>query len=65
MKGTGKMTLAEIKSIAVEKGVKPGKMTKAELVRAIQRAEGNADCFARGEATSCGQDACLWRPNCG
>jgi hypothetical protein len=63
-KGTKEMTLAEIKAVAAQRGVKPGKMTKAELIRAIQAAEGNPCCFASGRAAECGQDACLWRPDC-
>lgn len=58
------MKLSEIKAIAVSMGVKPGKTGKNDLVRAIQRAEGNFDCFATGMADECGQHACLWREDC-
>ena len=58
------MKLAEIKSVAAAKGVKGGKLTKVELVRAIQAAEGNNACFGHGQADTCGQDACLWRQDC-
>ncbi len=58
------MKLAEIKALAEQKGVKAGKMTKADLVRAIQQAEGNLTCFGTGKAAECGQTACLWRPDC-
>lgn len=58
------MKLAEIKELAAEKGVRAGKMTKADLVRAIQQAEGNPACFATGKAAECDQAACLWRPDC-
>ncbi len=37
---------------------------KADLVRAIQRAEGFEACFRTGKAHACGQDACLWREEC-
>jgi hypothetical protein len=39
-------------------------MKKADLVRAIQQAEGNQVCFETGVAEACGQHACLWRGDC-
>ena len=38
------MQMKKIKEIAANKGVAPGKMSRTDLIRAIQRAEGNADC---------------------
>jgi hypothetical protein len=35
------MKMKQIKEIATEKSVKAGKMGKTELIRSIQRAEGN------------------------
>ncbi len=58
------MNMTEIKKVAAELGIKPGKMKKTELVRAIQEAEGNPQCFLTGFAASCGQADCLWRPDC-
>ena len=58
------MKMEEIRKIAVEKGVSPGKYRKAELIRAIQRSEGNRDCFESGLADRCGQTECLSRPDC-
>ena len=58
------MKLEEIKEIARLQGIKAGKLKKAELVRAIQAAEGNAACFGSGQSSECGQQACLWRPDC-
>ena len=58
------MKLQEIKAIAKEKGIKDGNMKKAELVREIQRAEGNFDCFGTATAGYCDQAACLWREDC-
>ncbi len=57
------MNLSEIKDIAKEKGVAPGKMKKDDLIRAIQREEGNNACFGT-DARSCGQEGCLWREDC-
>jgi hypothetical protein len=39
-------------------------MKKAELVRAIQQAEKNEECFETGKADVCGQDECIWREDC-
>jgi len=35
----------------------------AELIRSIQRSEGNPDCFGTGVET-CGQLDCSWRKYC-
>ncbi len=58
------MTLKEIKEIAREKGVKAGKMKKDELVRAIQLAEGNFDCYGTAMTGDCSQSDCFWRSDC-
>lgn len=56
------MKLQEIKAIAQGKGIKPGSMKKAELIRDIQKTEGNQDCFETKEV--CDQTECLWRGDC-
>jgi hypothetical protein len=58
------MKLDEIKEIAKQHNIKVGKLKKAELVRAIQLAEGNNPCFESGLAAKCGQAECLWRGDC-
>ena len=58
------MKLEEIKDVARQHNIKIGKLKKAELVRAIQKAEGNEACFAVGQASECGQHSCLWRDDC-
>ena len=58
------MNMKEIREIAKSQGVKPGKLPKTELIRAIQLEEGNYDCFATDYITSCNQLACLWREDC-
>lgn len=57
------MTMKQIREIAKEMGVKAGNMNKADLLRAIQRTEGNVDCFSTGRET-CDQFNCLWRADC-
>lgn len=58
------MRLEEIKEIAKRHDIKVVKMKKAELVRAIQSAEGNDACFGTARVSGCGQDQCLWRSDC-
>jgi len=58
------MKLQEIKAIAKNKGIKLTNMKKSDLIRTIQRAEGNLDCFSDKEAKECDQTNCLWREDC-
>ena len=58
------MKLEEIREIAKQHNIKPGKMKKADLIRAIQQAENNDPCFDTGKVDHCGQHACLWREDC-
>lgn len=58
------MNMNEVKTLAKGRDVKCGKMNKTELIRAMQRQEGNAECFNTGQANICGQDKCLWRADC-
>ncbi len=58
------MNMVELKVIARAHGIKVGTMRKAELIKAIQRAEGNEDCYATGKSHVCCQHDCLWRDDC-
>ncbi|MDD5286190.1 MAG: SAP domain-containing protein [Desulfuromonadaceae bacterium] len=58
------MKLEEIKSIAQRHSIKVSKLKKSELVRAIQMAEGNEQCFEAGKSATCGQNGCSWREIC-
>jgi DNA-binding IscR family transcriptional regulator len=58
------MTFAEIKQIAVEQGIRVVGVKKTDIVRAIQKQEGNTPCFASGKASECGQPHCLWSAVC-
>lgn len=58
------MKMDDIKAIAKQFEIKPGKMKKTELIRAIQEVEGNNVCFGTGNAIVCGQHECLWREDC-
>lgn len=58
------MNLKQIKEIAKSKGVKVGTMKKDDIIRAIQRTEGNFDCFGTATTGVCDQYNCLWREDC-
>lgn len=58
------MNINEIKAIAKERGVNPGRLKKADLIRAIQQEEGYAACFGTGSGGVCEQPHCLWREDC-
>jgi len=40
------------------------RMHKGDMIRAIQRAEGNADCFGAPWRFDCMQIDCCWREDC-
>lgn len=58
------MNLEEVRSIAKAKGVPARKLRKRDLIKSIQRAEGNFDCFATAHSAECDQQDCLWRDDC-
>ena len=57
------MKLPDIKKKAQATGVNPGKMKKGDLIRAIQKAEGNPSCFGTG-TSACPYLDCCWREDC-
>lgn len=58
------MNMNEIKEIARMRGVNPGRLKKIDLIRTMQRDEGNGSCFQTGQADVCDQGQCLWRGDC-
>ena len=58
------MNLKEIKDMAKAQGIKAGNMKKENIIRSIQRAEGNFDCFGSAIAGECDQMNCIWRGDC-
>ncbi len=58
------MKMDGVKKLAEQVGIKPGKLRKAELVRAIQDKEGNIPCYATNSSETCGQPDCCWRDDC-
>ena len=58
------MKMQEVREIAKKMGIKTANMKKADIIKAIQLAEGNIDCYDSGKSAECGQDNCLWREDC-
>jgi hypothetical protein len=58
------MNIERIKEIARDRGLKPGRMKKADLIRAMQIQEGNPPCYDTRRMADCGEDNCLWRESC-
>ncbi|MGD2082258.1 MAG: SAP domain-containing protein [Chromatiales bacterium] len=56
--------MSQIRSLAIQVGLRPGKQSKTALVRALQRQEGNFDCFATAVHGDCDQALCCWRQDC-
>lgn len=57
------MKMPDIKKKAQAVGVNPAKFKKADLIRAIQKAEGNNACFGSG-TSACPYMDCCWREDC-
>ena len=57
------MTFEQLRALARELGVKTSNLRKSELIKSIQRAEGNFDCFGTAE-DYCDQTNCLFLPDC-
>jgi len=58
------LNMKEIREMARQLGVRSTRMRKADLIRAIQRAEGNFDCYGTATEEECDQEECLWREEC-
>jgi len=58
------MHIQTIRSIAKERGIKASRMSKAAIIRTIQRSEGNFDCFGSASEGICDQRQCVWRDDC-
>jgi len=58
------MKYQEIQKIAKGMGIKSFGLTKVDLIRKIQEVEGNISCFGTDRVSWCGEERCLWRPDC-
>lgn len=58
------MNMNDIKAIAAKFDIKAGRMKKVDLIRAIQEAEGNLQCFGTDRILNCPEMGCCWREDC-
>lgn len=58
------MRIQFLRALAKSKGINGARMKKSDLIRAIQRSEGNFDCYGTAANGYCDQDVCLWRGDC-
>ena len=57
------MKMADVRQQAKLLGIKPGRKHRADLIREIQKAEGNFPCFRTAHGF-CDQHECSWRKDC-
>jgi hypothetical protein len=57
------MKMQEIRQMAKKLGINSFGKTKTDLIREIQRTEGNFDCYGTA-VDDCDQQECLFRPSC-
>jgi hypothetical protein len=58
------MTNRQLKEIAKAKGLIVRNMKPENIIRRIQRIEGNSDCFGTANAELCSRYNCSWRSMC-
>lgn len=59
------MKVTEIRERARQIGLgQVGRLRKGELIRRIQSAEGNFDCYGSPGRFQCPQKECCWREDC-
>jgi hypothetical protein len=56
-----RMTMPEMRMKAKALGLTPGKAKKAELIQAIQTAEGSTPCFGRSDGRCSYTDCCFMK----
>ena len=59
-----RMRLEKIQKMAKAMGIPSLKMKKAQLIRAIQRAEDNIECYGTKRVDNCQEMACFWKSDC-
>jgi hypothetical protein len=57
------MTMNTIKERAKKMGIDAESMLKKDMIRSIQKKEGNTPCF-KTDLASCDQYECCWRSDC-
>ena len=58
------MTQNQVKAIANFHQIKTSGLSKLTMIHAIQKNEGNFDCYATACKGECDQMGCMWREDC-
>jgi DNA-binding IscR family transcriptional regulator len=58
------MRFQEIRKMAKDVGISTHRMKKTDIVRAIQGAEDNVECYGTERVDICQEPSCLWRSDC-
>ncbi len=58
------MKFQEIQKMAKTLGINSFGMRKTDLIRSIQRKEGNPECYGTERVEYCRELSCLWREDC-
>ncbi|MGB4358812.1 MAG: hypothetical protein WBJ19_00155 [Rhodoferax sp.] len=58
------MNMKTIRQLAKTLQVETGQLSKTDLIKKIQLAEGNFDCYGSASSGECDQLDCVWRSDC-
>jgi hypothetical protein len=58
------MNMQEIRAIAKSQKIDSVGLAKIDIIRTLQRKEGNFDCYATAYDGVCDQLDCMWREDC-
>ena len=56
--------MGRIRRMAKSMGINTYQMKKKDVIRAIQKKEGNIDCYGTSRVESCQELNCSWRDDC-
>jgi len=56
--------MGRIRRMAKSMGINTYQMKKTDIIRSIQKKEGNIDCYGTSRVESCQELTCLWRDDC-
>jgi hypothetical protein len=58
------MNMKTIRHLAKTLKVDTAQLSKTDLIKKIQLAEGNFDCYGSATSGECDQPDCVWRSDC-
>jgi hypothetical protein len=58
------MKFNDVRKMAKDMNLNTYRMKKKDVIRAIQRLEGNPECYGTPTVAFCNEDSCLWRSDC-